>query len=280
MKTRKERVSTGELLPLLECMADQLADLISSKENFLKRAPAGRLRLSMRKNQVQWFQVGWGTSSHGTYIPVEERPHASALAQKEYDRKVLPLLRRYLSILDKLIALNRKNVFESLYLAMHPGRRELVDSVYVPDEIWADRWMKIPYRGKSVDDSAPEICTLRGERVRSKSEAMIADTLYRLKIPYKYECPIQVREPGRGRSRVVDIFPDFTCLNVRLRREYLWEHFGLMDDDEYVSQVAWKMNCYEANGFFMGRNLILSMETARYPLDATKIERLAKQFLL
>jgi len=280
MKNKKEQVVTGEMLSYLERQADLLLNMISAKQNFLKKAPAGRLRLSRRKNQVQWFQVSKGAKIHGTYIPVEDRARASLLAQKEYDKKALPLLCRYLSALDKLISLTRENAFESLYLNMHPGRRDLVDPVYVPDEIWVERWQEMSYKGKPVDESSPEICTLRGERVRSKSEAMIADTLYRLKIPYKYEKPLQVRDPGRSRSKVTEIFPDFTCLNVRLRKEIVWEHFGLMDDEEYASQVVWKMNCYEANGFFMGENMILSMETSKFPLDATKIERLAKRFLL
>ncbi|MFQ6929598.1 MAG: hypothetical protein ACLRR3_00115 [Eubacterium sp.] len=30
--------------------------------------------------------------------------------------------------------------------------------------------------------------------------------------------------------------PDFTVLNKRTRHEYVWEHFGMMDDSIYVKE--------------------------------------------
>ena len=81
--------------------------------------------------------------------------------------------------------------------------------------------------------------TLRGERVRSKSEAMIADTLYRLKIPYKYECPLTIRRKTGTSRNTKTIYPDFTCLNVRLRQEFVWEHFNRYGHpkDEVVNKL-------------------------------------------
>jgi len=272
--------NASDILPSLQMVADQFRLWISAKEKSLKKAPAGRLRISRRKNQMQWFHVTKGTTEHGKYIPVKDVARAKALAQKEYDQKVLPEMKRQLSAVESFMKKFLPCNFEKMYVDLHEGRRKLVEPVAVPDETFVEQWNSSVYEGKSFDEGIPEIRTLRGERVRSKSEAMIADTLYRLKIPYKYESPLVINGGVKKQKKTIKIYPDFTCLNVRLRHEFIWEHFGMMDDVTYSSQVAWKINCFESNGFFPGKNLIMSMESAEVPLDATKVEKIAKQYLL
>ena len=73
------------------------------------------------------------------------------------------------------------------------------------------------------------------ERVRSKSEVIIADTLARHGVPYRYEYPLKLKSGRDGAFRT--IHPDFLCLNVRTRAEFYWEHFGLMDDPDYLERT-------------------------------------------
>ena len=81
----------------------------------------------------------------------------------------------------------------------------------------------------------PEIYSERGERVRSKSEKIIADKLYRNGIPYKYEKPLVLKGLGK-------IHPDFEILNKRTRKEYFLEHLGKMDDIGYVKKNMRRIN--------------------------------------
>lgn len=76
------------------------------------------------------------------------------------------------------------------------------------------------------------------------------------------------------------IHPDFTALNVRLRRIYYWEHLGLMDNEEYREPALDRITRYERNGFFPGKNLIITHETSMYPLDTRLIESIIKSYLL
>ena len=46
------------------------------------------------------------------------------------------------------------------------------------------KWKSIPYVGKEFDESIPVIYTKKGERVRSKSEKILADTFYELGMRY------------------------------------------------------------------------------------------------
>ena len=52
-----------------------------------------------------------------------------------------------------------------------------------------------------------EYYTIKGERVRSKSEKIIADELYRYQIPYKYEFPLTLATHNRN----IQLYPDFTA---------------------------------------------------------------------
>ena len=57
-------------------------------------------------------------------------------------------------------------------------------------------WLSEKYEGKQFREGEPVILTDRGERVRSKSEKIIADYLFRKGIPYKYEKPLYLKGLG------------------------------------------------------------------------------------
>lgn len=103
----------------------------------------------------------------------------------------------------------------------------MVNPIILPDNLYALQWSQELYRGNPYRTDALVFATERGEYVRSKSEKMIADKLFMLKIPYKYECPLQC---NRGKV----FYPDFTLLNVSERKVYYLEHLGMLDNPEYA----------------------------------------------
>src|SRR5574344_2972007 len=108
------------------------------------------------------------------------------------------------------------------------------------------QWNSVEYKKWAEKDDC-KMVTGRGELVRSKSEVIIADTLARYKIPYRYEMPLVVKTNGLERR---EFRPDFCCLRVRDRKEFLWEHFGMMSDSEYASSAVKKIQVYQHNGIF------------------------------
>ncbi len=120
---------------------------------------------------------------------------------------------------------------------------------------------------------APEYYADNGVRVRSKSEIIIANMLENTGVPYKYECPLDLAAKGT-------VSPDFTCLNVRTRKEYIWEHFGMMDDEEYANKNVQKINAYEEKGYICGVNLIMTFETSRVPVNTNVVREMIERFLL
>ena len=95
----------------------------------------------------------------------------------------------------------------SVYDRMSPSREKMVDSRIMSDKEYVNQWSTQIYSGKDFEEGQAEIYTEKKERVRSKSEKIIADMLYHKNIPYKYECPVTLKGSGT-------IYPDFTCLRL------------------------------------------------------------------
>ena len=109
--------------------------------------------------------------------------------------------------------------------------------------------------------------------MHSKSECLISEKLRHFTVPYRYEYPIMLKGLGV-------VYPDFYLLNKRTREEFVFEHFGMMDNLDYIAANSGKFDAYERNGFFLGKNLLVSWETAKYPLDLNKIEQMIRTYLL
>lgn len=281
IETRRESVPVEGLVPLMQAKLAELKKLIAEKRKSLTHSPEGRLRIALHRGKPQWFHVTNDENPKGDYIPNAKVKLARSLAQKGYDEKVLSVAQRNVTAIELL--LKEFVDVDSIFAGLHLRRRELVNPVCEPDELYATRWLSVKYSGRDFMADAPVLKTARGERVRSKSEVIIADTLYRMKIPYRYEYPCRMRVGATGKvlSEKNSLFyPDFTCLNVRTRQEFIWEHFGLVDDCEYAKQMVSKMECYTKNGFFPGRNLIVSMEASEKPLSTNMVQLLVQKHLL
>lgn len=78
---------------------------------------------------------------------------------------------------------------------------------------------------------------------------------------------------------ICQLHPDFYCLNLRTRQEFAWEHFGMMDDPEYAARATEKIGLYAENGFFPGKNLIITMETSAKPLSSKLLKSVIQTYL-
>lgn len=267
-----EQLNSEEIREILEARRKYLLQLKRQKEKALSKAPEGTLRLCSRGGKPEYYRRIDTKDFNGEYIKKKDVQIAMALAQKDYDQRVLKAgeeeLRRIAQFLRNPSQVSVEQVYESL----HPDRQDLILPIRETDGQYVKEWQEKPYLGKEIYGSHPEYYTARGERVRSKSEVIIADLLNREGIPYKYECPVYLDAWG-------EVYPDFTVLNVRKRKEIYWEHLGMMDNAEYAENAIAKIYNYEQNGIFQGENLILTYETQKQPLNQKQIMRLVQQYL-
>ena len=131
------------------------------------------------------------------------------------------------------------------------------------DEEFIKNWQNEPYEYNDYREYNKQYTTLRGEKVRSKSEQMIANILFHVGVPYKYECPLFL---GFHKYH-----PDFTVLDIRRRKVIFWEHFGRADDPHYSSDALFRIAAYSSTGFNIVNDLIVTCESSEKPFDADSI---------
>lgn len=248
----------NEIRKLLQIRENQLLHWKKEIEKSLKNASPGTLRICKSKTRTQFYHRTNPQDFNGKYIPKSNKSLIQNLTQKDYDQKLLFSIEKELYAIQKYITSLPLLVAEDIYDRLHIERQKLLVPIYEPDELFVENWKSVQYEGKIFNEFMPEFYTSMGQRVRSKSEIIIADMLDQKEIPYRYEYPLYLNGYGQ-------IYPDFTTLNVRTRKEFIWEHFGMMDDPIYVENALQKITTYEQNGFFPGENLILTFESKQIP---------------
>lgn len=235
--------------------------------------PPGKLRIHKKRDTSLQYYCRTGTSDKkGIYLSKKQDSLAARLAQKDYDSRVVHELQNEYRVLKQFLADYHPENIDEIFRSLHENRKPLIQPIRLLDEDYVKQWLHVAYEKKEFTDDAPDFYTARNERVRSKSEIIIADTMYRNNIPYRYEYPLYV--DGLG-----ELHPDFLCLNVGTRKAYIWEHFGMMSDIEYANLALRKMEKYALAGFFPGVNIIYSFENASHPLSSRIIESNIRNFL-
>lgn len=271
-KLQKERGSMAGLKSILREEKKRLEELMEKSICQMKNLPEGTLRVSVDKGYPRYYRCQEGDKV-GNYIRKQDKEIAQKLAQKEYNSKVLQLIQKRLKQIENIIKDYEDDEIEKCFYGEHAAKQKLIVPV---EQTWQDKmkdWQEKGYVGKGFQDNTMEIYTQRGERVRSKSEKILADYFYYHGIPYKYECPLLLRGYGV-------IYPDFTFLSPKSRQEMYWEHNGMMDDAVYAQKAVKKIELYEKNGIFPGERLILTFETGQTTLNNEIIEAMAKRYLI
>lgn len=249
-------------------------DLTLKAQNALSKRPPGNLTVQKWGNTSQFYYRLKTEGAHRRYIRKENLHFIKELAQKEYETSFLKAASRQKEVLCKAQSSASPRSASLMYHALArpfekltPERQALVTPYVLPDDLYIQSFLATEYEKKGFFDGAPVILTENGERVRSKSEKIIADKLSSMGIPYLYECPLYLKKIGW-------IHPDFTLLDVRERTTVILEHFGLMQDLSYVAQAMRKVDCYIYDGYVPGDRLLITHEGGTQVLDHESLDLL------
>lgn len=236
----------------------------------LRKAPKGFLRISNSHARTEYYYKSDDVNrKNGRYIRKGEMELARRLAQRDYDVQLLEKVHNRRCAIDKFLSEYKKTNLANIYDNTNKYRKELISPLVISDEEFVRKWLAVEYPRMGFADDAPEYISERGERVRSKSEKIIADKLYSMGIPYRYEYPITLE----GNIRKC---PDFTILKMPEREEVYLEHLGMLDKADYLEDAIYKWNLYEKNGIYLGVNLFITHETGRYPLNTRVLDGMLK----
>ena len=238
----------------------------------LNKAPEGKLRIK-RVNGHPYFYIRLESEDlNGKYLSREQAKLIQKLAQKGYDERALTAIDAELNVIkncgrhwSELPDVEVEKVYESIAAEL----QELVTPLTETDQHFAKRWQEAEFEPLKYREEDKKHATERGEMVRSKSEEIIANLLFQKGVPYKYECPLKVC----GRT----VYPDFTVLDVKKRREVYWDHLGLADDRDYSIRAIWKLQAYSFAGLITQNRVIITAETQNDPLDYIGIRQIINE---
>ena len=238
----------------------------------IAKAPSGMLRISPRKTYTQYYWRQSPSDRNGVYIRAKDKKLAVDLAQRDYNKCLLNIIEEERQLAAKYCSLLEEKPVARVHDSLNRYKQELVISIEDENEAFVAGWKAEQYEKMSID-ATTEFYSNNGIRVRSKSELIIANMLEQYDVPYKYEKPIILKGIGT-------VHPDFTCLNTRTHKEIVWEHFGMMDNEAYASKNIIKLNTYNQNGYYIGKNMIASFETSQNPLSSRFVKAMIEEYLI
>ena len=231
--------------------------------------PQDELICAKNGKHYKWYLK---TTDKTIYLPKRERSFAEKLAQKKYYQLRQSELKSELSACRTYIRRAGYNGNLTDKMMENPEYEQLLgnQSCSVGQEI--KDWMNAEYERNNSHPENLIVKGTRGRMLRSKSEAIIDRSLYCSGIPFRYEDKLMLDG--------VVFYPDFTIRHPKTGKFYYWEHFGMMDNPEYVNHACQKIKIYCGHGIIPSVNLILTYETKDHPFGIDSAERIVQEYFL
>lgn len=243
---------------------------ISSIKSKINSLPKGDFFCSRNGKYYKWYHTD---GKHQTLIPKKNRKYAEQLVQRKVLKLKLEELKMKKTAIDTYIAQHNRipNKAEEL-LQKSDEYRKLFAASFEPQKEDLKEWMNATYEKNTKYPEQLIYKTISGNYVRSKSETLIDMFLSTNKIPFRYECALQLNS--------ITLYPDFTIRHPKTGETMYWEHFGLMDDPNYSKNALTKLQLYISNGIIPTKQLITTYETKDHPLDSESVAQIIKTYFM
>lgn len=261
----------GGVFTIYEQMCSEsrrLDEQINFLHSQIESLPDGKIICTPNGNGYKWYRSDGHKS---VYIPKSERNLAEQLAIKKYLQQIENDCIQEKRAIDFYLRHHSPSKTEDI-LVNKPGYQELLSSYFKPHSQILEEWMNTPFEQNPKYPENKIHNTSSGNAVRSKSEALIDMVLYTNKIPFRYECALQLDG--------FTIYPDFTIMHPQTRKIIYWEHFGKMDDPKYNRNIGDRIQTYINNGIIPSIDLIITYETVEYPLTVQEIKRIVEKHFM
>lgn len=213
------------------------------------------------------------------YLSSDNGPTIRNLCRKQYYMKMMETAKRERDQIARCLTILESNTklsdVDDVFSKLSEPIRQIVKPLGLTDDGYAASWLKEMKRGKkrSFEINSP-MKAPDGTTMKSKSEVIIANRLCAFDVPYVYEERITFDDGEHF------IYPDFIVLNKRTRKQYCWEHFGMISDEEYVTKQQKKLEQYAKNNIFPGDGLLITIESKERSLSTEYVDLLIKRYLI
>ena len=245
---------------------EYIGRVIDFYEKQSDRLPDGKIRIIRHGEHLYYYKINDSKDTNGILLKGDEIRTAKDLAQKTYCRSILRTAYKERKLLKHIMENYPDPIVEDIYPRLSKERQQLITPIKPTDEEFVEQWQSKKFKTKGIKEGVPFFTTDKGEKVRSKSEQIIANRLLREGIPYKYECPLIVGDAV--------FHPDFTILRMSDRQEIYYEHCGMMDKADYADDTVNRINKYIKINILQGDRLFLTYETKDTPLDLDLLDKM------
>ena len=249
-------------------------------DTYIMNAPDGYLKINHRKDGVFYYQCckeGNSPKKSAYYIKKKDKHLIKQLAQKGYYLSVKPILEKQVQALEIFDKNYEENKIEEIYENLTEERKKWIVPIgpSINEKIRA--WIMEEYEPNKKYEEYLIFDTDNGEKVRSKSEVIIANILKKNSayLLYKYERPLEVMINGKKEI----IYPDFTIISLRTGKIKYWEHAGRLGETKYANDFTMKINTYIENNILPGENLLITYETGDFPLNIKNVKRMVEELI-
>lgn len=251
---------------------------IQKSANYLNKLKLSSYTQSVRAaKHGKTFQYFLRSSVHdktGKYVKTKDLHLVKPIIQAEYEKKAIASVNKELKLLKNLINFYEQNKsIEDIFTNFPEGKQAMTEPVVETSEQFLNKWMNKKYTPLPFKDDDPEYFSKKDERMRSKSELLISGIMIDLGIHYVYEMPLKLKNG-------ITIHPDFTIIDAKNGRILYYEHFGLMDNENYVNNAISKILEYQACGYYLGESLLVSFESSQMHLDTKAVQRMLEHFVV
>ena len=261
----------------IEDELENIRFMINELESKMDSPPEGSLVYKKVKGEFYYYhQFYVGKVKKYEYLGKYNDEKVLKFKAAKFNALRLKVLKQDLTLL-----MNLREKYVS-YAPMEIHRRLPSSYKDLPDECYVDDnfericdWAMEDYEGSSFPFTSTGCTTIDGTKVRSKGECIWYDTLYRYKIPFRYEETLKLRVKD---GRKAAVHPDFSimCYNGR---EIFIEHAGMLLKSSYMEDFKWKITTYLHNNIVMGDNLFVTSDNKDSGINSQMIDLFVKNMI-
>lgn len=216
----------------------------------MKTLPTGELNVRNRATGINYTHVTYEDGKRVRKGITTNKELIYDLARKAYLKESISLLTATIDALEQVAKTCLPPTLETILKHLPKTYEALPREAFFPQMRSSRGWKNEVYDKSTHRPEEKRHIACTGERVRSKSEALIIDLLEKHNIAYRYEQMLYIENQ--------EFAPDFT---IRVGSKlFYWEHCGLVNDERYIAKHDWKIDMYAKVGIVPWKNLIVTYD--------------------
>jgi len=250
----------------LKQLLSEIENKIEIANNVLQGCPAGRLtRVISNGKQASMCVIGKGRERKRKIISSDCGLQVQLARRTVFEKQLSELKNEYDIVAKALHDISAIQTFDSRRFAIENytwfTNKEIEDCCSIVSE---SDWENAPYDRFDYRPEGLKHATSRGLMVRSKSEVLIAEALYRHGLPFRYEQKYYAENK-------YTLSADFTIRRCD-GKIFIWEHEGLISVGTYVERQRRKAELFAKLGFVPWDDLIITYDTLDGAIDLRIVE--------